>query len=85
MCVCVRALQQHLKRLHAGRKEAELLVAHCRQLQKAEGLSQSLGELEGAFGEVDLKSDAQEHNLQVGDWESEFARPCANVCINKCH
>lgn len=40
-------------------------MSHCRQLQKGEGLSQSLHELEGAFGEVDLKSGAKEHNLQV--------------------
>ncbi|CAL8318022.1 unnamed protein product, partial [Boreogadus saida] len=68
--------QQHLKRLHAGRKEADILVAHCRQLQKEEGLSRSLGELEEAFGEGDLKSDAQGHNLQTAlrawqEFESE--------------
>lgn len=58
-------LQQHLKHLHAERREAELLVSHCRQLQKGEGLSQSLRELEGAFKEVDRKSGALEQNLQV--------------------
>uniref|UniRef100_A0AAZ1XTL6 Calponin-homology (CH) domain-containing protein n=1 Tax=Oreochromis aureus TaxID=47969 RepID=A0AAZ1XTL6_OREAU len=67
--------QQHLKRLHANRREAELLVSHCRQLQKGEGLSQSLRELEGAFSEADHKSGAKEQNLQVGratlsSWES---------------
>ncbi|KAF3849913.1 hypothetical protein F7725_019632 [Dissostichus mawsoni] len=45
-------------------REAELLVAHCRQLQKGEGLSQSLHQLEGAFRDVDHKSGAKEHNLQ---------------------
>ncbi|XP_076011043.1 nesprin-1-like, partial [Genypterus blacodes] len=57
--------QQHLKHLHANRREAELLVAHCRQVQKGEGLSQSLQELEGAFREVDCKAGAKEHNLQA--------------------
>lgn len=40
-------------------------MSHCRQLQKGEGLSQSLRELEGAFKEVDRKSGPKEHNLQV--------------------
>lgn len=85
--VCVSACsQQHLKRLDVGRKEAELLVAHCRQLQREEGLSQSLGELEGAFGEADLKSDVQEHNLQVRrrycpHW-SEFIRQRVCRCLH---
>lgn len=57
--------QQHLKRLQTDRKKAELLVAHCRQLQKGEGLSSSLRELEDTFREVDRKVGAQEHNLQV--------------------
>lgn len=63
---CLFVLQQHLKRLHANRREAELLVSHCRQLQKGEVLSQSLRELEGAFIEADHKSGAKEQNLQVG-------------------
>ncbi|XP_028460432.1 nesprin-1-like [Perca flavescens] len=64
--------QHHLKRLHANRREAELLVAHCRQLQKGEGLSQSLRELEGAFRDVDHKSGAKEHNLQatLSSWQN---------------
>ncbi|XP_023266580.1 nesprin-1-like [Seriola lalandi dorsalis] len=57
--------QQHLKRLHANRREAELLVSHCRQLQKGEELSQYLQELEGTLREVDRKLEAKEHNLQV--------------------
>ncbi|XP_074471049.1 nesprin-1-like isoform X2 [Sebastes fasciatus] len=64
--------QHHLKRLHANRREAELLVAHCRQLQKGEGLSPSLRELEGAFRDVDHKSGAKEHNLQatLSSWQN---------------
>nr|XP_029132983.1 nesprin-1-like [Labrus bergylta] len=64
--------QQHLKRLHANRREAELLVSHCRQLQKGETLSESLRELEGAFREVDRKSEAKEHNLQetLSSWQN---------------
>ncbi|XP_040920912.1 nesprin-1-like [Toxotes jaculatrix] len=60
--VCI---EQHLKRLHANRREAELLVSHCRQLQTGEVLSESLQELEEAFREVDRKSGAKEHNLQA--------------------
>ncbi|XP_027140369.1 nesprin-1 isoform X4 [Larimichthys crocea] len=64
--------QQNLKRLHANRRDAELLVSHCRQVQKGEGLSQSLRELEGAFREVDRKSGAKEHNLQatLSSWQN---------------
>ncbi|GLD49390.1 nesprin-1-like protein [Lates japonicus] len=64
--------QQHLKRLHVNRREAELLVSHCRQLQKGEVLSQSLQELEGAFTEVDHKSGVEEHNLQatLSSWQN---------------
>ncbi|MEQ2294229.1 hypothetical protein AMECASPLE_001811, partial [Ameca splendens] len=64
--------QQHLKRLHANRKEAEQLVTHCRQLQTGEVLSQPLHELEGAFSKVDHKSGTAEHNLQVtlSCWQS---------------
>ncbi|XP_047184808.1 nesprin-1-like [Scophthalmus maximus] len=64
--------QQHLRRLHANRREAELLVSHCRQLQKGEALSPSLRELEGAFTEVDRKSGAKEHNLQatLSSWQN---------------
>lgn len=40
-------------------------MTHCHQLQKGEGLSQSLRELEGAFREVNYNSDAKEHNLLV--------------------
>ncbi|KAK1888949.1 Nesprin-1 [Dissostichus eleginoides] len=63
--------QHHLKRLHTNRRDAELLVAHCRQLQKGEGLSQSLHQLEGAFRDVDHKSGAKEHNLQetLSTWQ----------------
>lgn len=41
-------------------------MSHCRQLEKGEGLAQSLQALEEAFKEVNHKSEANEHNLQVG-------------------
>lgn len=41
-------------------------MSHCQQLQKGEGLAQSLQALEDAFKEVSHKSEANEHNLQVG-------------------
>ncbi|XP_039981906.1 nesprin-1-like [Xiphias gladius] len=64
--------EQHLKRLHANRRQAELLVSHCRQLQKAEALGHSLHELEAAFREVDRKSEAKENNLQatLSSWQN---------------
>nr|XP_019953051.1 PREDICTED: nesprin-1-like [Paralichthys olivaceus] len=64
--------QQHLRRLHANKREAELLVSHCRQLQKGEALSPSLRELEGTFREVDRKEEAKEHNLQatLSSWQN---------------
>ncbi|CAB1447009.1 unnamed protein product [Pleuronectes platessa] len=63
--------QQQLRRLQANRTEAELLVSHCRQLQKGEALTPSLRELEGAFGEVDRKAGAKDHNLQatLSSWQ----------------
>ncbi|XP_037541085.1 nesprin-1 [Nematolebias whitei] len=64
--------QQHLQRLDANRKEAEVLVSHCHQLQTGEELSQHLQELEGAFSAVDFQSGATEHNLQetLSSWQN---------------
>ncbi|CAM9192469.1 unnamed protein product, partial [Lampetra planeri] len=58
--------QHHLKQLEANRRDAELLVSRCRQLQEAEGFSQSLHELEEALGEV------KEHRLQaaLNSWQN---------------
>ncbi|XP_024912651.1 nesprin-1-like [Cynoglossus semilaevis] len=84
--------QQHLKRLQAHRREAELLVSHCRQLQKGEALSHSLVELEGAFTDADCKSGAKEHNLQASinsgqlfEGERETVRGFMNNTSNELH
>lgn len=60
-----RSLQQQLQRHNANRREAELLVSHCRQLQEGEALDQSLQALEEAFKEVGRSSEASERNLQA--------------------
>lgn len=60
-----RSLQQQLQRHNANRREAELLVSHCRQLQEGEALDQSLQALEEAFKEVGRSSEANERNLQA--------------------
>uniref|UniRef100_A0A3Q4N1A1 Nesprin-1 spectrin repeats region domain-containing protein n=1 Tax=Neolamprologus brichardi TaxID=32507 RepID=A0A3Q4N1A1_NEOBR len=61
--------QQHLKHLHANRREAELLVSHCRQLQKGEGLSQSLREYEFVPANVTL-SFLCHFKATLSSWES---------------
>lgn len=77
-------LKHHLKCLHANKTEAGLLVAHCHQLQKGEGLSQSLQELEGAFRDVDHKSGAKEPNLQVDQIWIFLTYQYTNVCMCEC-
>ncbi|XP_067337447.1 nesprin-1 isoform X16 [Channa argus] len=64
--------QQNLKFLHAKRRDAELLVSHCRQLEKEEALSQSLVELEGALRDIDHQSGEEDHKLQasLSSWQS---------------